>query len=140
MCSSGPSWTAVEQCHEHFVRTLPSDCETIDEIRADVHFLSTEQREREWEGEGGGRRSYLLSHRSSQVIPTCLDRELFFVKNALTFGRTELSQIVQLFVQAIVIGRVVMQMLIQQLREREMQRRKEGTDLTRSSFSSSSMR
>jgi hypothetical protein len=45
-CSSVHSWTSVEQCHEHFVRTLPNDCETIVEIDGDVHFLSTRDQRR----------------------------------------------------------------------------------------------
>ena len=71
--------------------------------------------------------SYLLRDRSSEMIPTCFNRQLFFVKNALAFRRTELSEIVQLFVQSIVIGRIVVKVLIQELREENDKRRRGST-------------
>jgi hypothetical protein len=75
------------------------------------------------------------------MIPACFNRQLFVVKNALTFSRTELSQFVQLFVQSIVIARVVVQILIQELQTDEEEEEEEEEDhLTRSSLRRSSSR
>jgi hypothetical protein len=93
--------------------------QTIVEIHVDVHFLSTrDHRVREKEKRKVDA-SYFLGAGSIERIPACFNRQLFFVKNVLTFGRTQCSQIVQLFVQSIEVARIVIQILIQELRKEE---------------------
>ena len=60
-------------------------------------------------------KAYFIRNQSIDFEPARLDGHLLFVQNALTFDGTELSQLVQLLVQPIVVRRVVMNVLVQAL-------------------------
>ena len=81
-------WTAVEQCHEHFVQRFPNDGR---DSQRRSHSLNKRILSHRKEIDDA---SCLRRDHSIQVIPTCFNRQLAFVKTSLTFDGTELSEIV----------------------------------------------